>query len=85
MTDSASTYQKVAKPYNRQSVNHSKGEYVRGNVHINSVETFWAHVKRSIRGTHKAVSPKHLQTCVDGFVWLFSDVLAERTRSAGGY
>ena len=66
-TDSASTYEMVANPYRRQSVNHSKGEYVRGKTHINSLQAFWGHVKRSI-GTHKAVSPKHLQSDLDAFV-----------------
>ena len=67
MTDSARTYEKLS--YKREAVNHRKGEYVRGNVHINNVETFWSHVKRSIKGVHKGVSPKHLQTYLDGFVW----------------
>lgn len=80
MTDSASTYEKVAKPYNRQSVNYSKGEYARGKAHINSVEAFWGYVRRSIAGTHKAVSPNHLQTYLDGFVWHRNNCSSDRGR-----
>lgn len=68
MTDHAKHYRIVAKGYNREYVNHSR-EYARGDVHINSVENFWSHVKRSIRGTHKNVSGKYLQSYLDGFVF----------------
>jgi len=78
MTDSASTYEKL--PYKREMVNHSKGEYVRGKAHVNNVEMFWSHVKRSIRGTHKGVSPKHLQAYLDGFVWHRNNCGTDRAR-----
>jgi transposase len=57
------------KGYAKESVAHRAGEYVRGDVHVNAVESFWAHVKRSLRGTHKAVSQKYLQAYLDGFSW----------------
>ena len=44
-----------------ETVTHSHGEYVRGDVHTNSIEAFWANVKRGIKGTHVWVSKKHLQ------------------------
>jgi transposase-like protein/predicted RNA-binding Zn-ribbon protein involved in translation (DUF1610 family) len=47
--------------YWHKTVNHSKGEYVgKGGVSTNGVEGFWAHLKRSIHGTHIHVSQKHL-------------------------
>lgn len=72
MTDKSRTYEKVARGYDRHFVNHHRGEYVRGDVHVNSIEGFWAHVKRSIKGTHKVVSKKHLQEYLDGFVWHYN-------------
>jgi hypothetical protein len=72
MTDGAKHYRKVAAGYDRQFVEHTKGEYVRGDVHVNNIETFWAHVKRSIKGTHKGVSKKHMQSYLDGFVFLYN-------------
>jgi transposase len=42
-------------------VDHSAKEYVRGDVHANSIESFWSQVKRGINGTYVWVSKKHLQ------------------------
>lgn len=80
MTDKALQLDRVASPYRRESVHHRKREYVRGDVHINNVETFWSHVKRSMRGTHKAVSPKHLQSYLNGFVFHYNKRGSDRER-----
>lgn len=69
MTDKSNHYDKVARDYNRHSVNHSQKEYVRDDIYVNNIESFWGHVKRSIKGTHKAISKKHLQSYLDAFVW----------------
>jgi transposase-like protein len=45
----------------RQSVNHSIGEYVRGDVHTNTIEGYFAIMKRGIIGTYHHVSPEHLK------------------------
>ncbi|MEK7596868.1 MAG: IS1595 family transposase [Patescibacteria group bacterium] len=68
-TDSAPAFQCLEQDYNRHKVDHSKKEYVRGNIHVNNVETFWSHVKRSMRGTFKSVSKQHFQSYLDAFVW----------------
>jgi transposase-like protein len=61
-SDEHTGYNKLTKqPYTHQVVNHSKGEYVRGNVHTNNIEGFWSLLKRQIVGIHHYVSPKHLQ------------------------
>lgn len=44
-----------------QSVNHSIGEYVRGDVHTNTVEGYFGILKRGITGTYHHVSPQHLK------------------------
>jgi transposase-like protein len=43
------------------TVNHSIGEYVRGDVHTNTVESYFAIFKRGIYGTYHHVSPQHLK------------------------
>ena len=73
LTDESNRYNRVAKKYKRESVNHKREEYARGDVHVNSLEGFWSHVKRSIDGTHKAISKKYLQSYVDGFVWHYNN------------
>lgn len=72
-TDESNRYDKVAKQYARQSVNHSKHEYARGEAHVNNLESFWSHVKRSVKGTHKSISKQHLQSYLDGFVWHYNN------------
>jgi hypothetical protein len=44
-----------------QTVNHEAGEYVRGDVHSNTVEGYFSILKRGIIGTFHHVSPQHLQ------------------------
>lgn len=48
------------KGYNHKKINHRSGQYVDGNVTVNTIEGFWAQLKRTISGTHIHVSGKHL-------------------------
>ena len=51
--------------FTRGTVNHSAKEYVgAGDIHINSAESMWAVLKRSIYGTWHHVSVKHLNRYV---------------------
>lgn len=61
-TDELKSYRKLpAHGYEHRRVNHSKGEYAtKDGVTINSIESFWAQLKRTISGTHIHVSSKHL-------------------------
>ena len=58
--------------YDHDTVNHSAGEYVRGSVHTNGIEGFWARLKLSIRGTHVHVSRKHLGKYVKEFEYRYN-------------
>jgi len=73
LTDGSNRYGNASKKYQRESVNHGRKEYVRGDVHVNRIENFWAHVKRSVSGTHKVISKKHLQSYLDGFVFHYNN------------
>ncbi|MEC9368873.1 MAG: IS1595 family transposase [Pseudomonadota bacterium] len=53
--------------YRHGTINHRKGEYVRGSVHTNTIEAFWANLKRGIKGTHVWVSKKHLSSYLGEF------------------
>ena len=82
ITDKTNKLDNVAIGYDRHSVDHSRGEYVRGDIHVNNVETFWSNVKRSIKGTHKAVSPKHLDGYINAFVWHYNNRHSDSERFA---
>lgn len=58
-TDEYSVYKRIKTLVPHESVNHSKKEYVRGNVHTNSIEGFWALVKRAHYGQHHHYSKKY--------------------------
>lgn len=67
-TDDWSVYRSLPEQgYRHASVDHSAYEYVRGEVHTNTIEAFWANVKRGIKGTYVWVSRKHLQTYLREF------------------
>lgn len=51
----------------REAVNHSAGEYVRGQAHTNGMESFRSMLARACRGTFRELSAKHLQRCIDAF------------------
>jgi transposase-like protein len=51
---------------------HQRGEYVRGDVHTNTVEGFFSLLKRGIYGTFHAVSKKHLHRYVAEFEFRYN-------------
>jgi transposase-like protein len=58
--------------YENEYVEHGKGEYVRGEVHTQKIDSVWALLKRQIIGVHHWVSPKHLQKYVQEMSWRFN-------------
>ncbi|MFA5889152.1 MAG: IS1595 family transposase [Candidatus Paceibacterota bacterium] len=80
LSDNARGFNRLNKNYRHFSVNHSKGEYVRYKTHVNTVETFISHLKRSIGGTFKSVSKKHLQSYLDAFVFHYNNRHNDRER-----
>jgi len=80
MTDKTLHLDRVARPYERHSVHHKKREFVRGRVHTQTVDWFWSNTKGSLRGTHKSVSPKYLQSYLDGFVFHYNNARSDKER-----
>ena len=73
LTDEARAYKRFAWEFaSHQSVNHSRGEYVRGDVSTNKAENFFSQLKRSIDGTHHSVSRAHLTRYLCEFDFRYS-------------
>src|SRR5207237_8900284 len=58
--------------YRHGSVNHSRGEYVCGAIHTNTIEGFWSLLKRGIMGSYHKVSAKYLPLYVAEFSFRFN-------------
>jgi len=68
ITDEFSGYIGIKRFRSHETVNHSVW-YVEGDVHTNSIESFWALLKRSIIGQYHKVSLRHLPAYIDEFCY----------------
>jgi transposase-like protein len=65
-TDSHRAYRGIADDNTRHEyVDHSKDEWVRGQVHTNTVESVWSLFDRSVIGAYHKLSVKHLPAYLD--------------------
>ena len=59
-----------------ESVNHSIGEYVRGDAHTNTIEGYFSILKRGINGTFHHVSQQHLKRYLAEFDYRYNERMA---------
>ncbi|HVU46909.1 MAG TPA: IS1595 family transposase [Terracidiphilus sp.] len=72
-TDGCSSYDDLAaREYIHETVNHVE-EYVRGEVHTQSIDNFWSLLKRGLTGTYVAVEPFHLDRYVTEQVFRYNN------------
>ena len=72
MTDESLVYPSVGKEFaGHGTVNHSADEYVRhgGFMHTNTIESFFATLKRGLYGSFHSVSEAHLHRYLKEFDW----------------
>lgn len=69
MTDEWKSYRGIGKEFDggHRTVNHGKGEFVRGDASTNEAESYFALLKRGIIGSFHHVSKKHLNRYCDEF------------------
>ena len=73
-TDEASAYDGIhAKFFEHETVNHTAGEFVRGDVTTNGIESVFAVLKRGLIGVYHHASAKHLDRYVDEFAFRLND------------
>ncbi|MCH8150797.1 MAG: IS1595 family transposase [Planctomycetes bacterium] len=72
-TDEAPAYVGIGRQYaGHQAVKHSNYEYVREGVTTNTIESFFAILRRGITGIYHNVSRKHLQRYLDEFEFRYN-------------
>ncbi len=85
-TDEHMGYARLKREFPHQTVNHAKGEYVRGDVHTGNLDSFWSLLKRGVIGTYHKVSKDYLPLYLAEFSYrhnnrknpdMFADVIAE--------
>jgi transposase-like protein len=73
-TDSHRSYRGIGDHDTRHEwVNHAAGEWVRGQIHTNTVESVWSLFDRSVIGAYHKLSVKHLPAYLDEFAFRFNN------------
>jgi transposase-like protein len=72
MTDDFSAYKSAVDQERHETVTHSAGEYVRGDIHTNTVESAFSLLKRGIIGTWHKISAKHLPAYLNEMTFRFN-------------
>jgi transposase-like protein len=80
MTDESNLYPKIGREFiSHETVTHSHDEYVRGDVHTNTVESYFSVFKRGMKGVYQHCGEKHLHR------YLAEYDFRHNTRTALGY
>lgn len=83
MTDEAHVYKPLGKSFaEHKSVAHGIGEYVRGDVHTNTIENYFSIFKRGMKGTYQHCGKQHLKRYLAEFDFRYNERhLDDSTRS----
>lgn len=75
ISDENSAYTGIGLQFDRghETVRHGAREYVRGDVHSNTIEGFFSIVKRGIGGIYHAVSKEHLHRYLSEFEFRYNN------------
>jgi len=73
-TDSHRSYRGIGNGNTRHEwVDHSADEWVRGDVHTNTIESAWSLFDRAVIGAYHRLSKKHLQAYLQEFEFRFNN------------
>jgi transposase-like protein len=75
MTDTAAYYKDRRRfgIAEHEKVNHDQGEYVHGDVHVNTLEGYYSIFKRGMKGVYQHCSEKHLHRYVAEFDFRYNN------------
>jgi transposase-like protein len=74
-TDEHRGYVGLSDDYPHGAVYHTRGQYVTGAIHTNTIEGFWSLIKRGVVGTYHKVSRKYLPLYVAEFQFRYNNRL----------
>ncbi|CAN5446800.1 IS1595 family transposase [soil metagenome] len=73
ITDGLNAYKGLDKTFEaHETVNHKEDEYVRGDIHTNSIEGAFGLFKRMVFGIYNQITPKHLDRYCDEFTYRYN-------------
>jgi transposase-like protein len=73
-TDNHSSYDLIGDEDTvHETVNHREDEWVRGQIHTNTVESAWSLFDRAVMGSYHKLSVKHLPAYLDEFAFRFNN------------
>ncbi|MER8521524.1 IS1595 family transposase [Mesorhizobium sp. M0644] len=77
MTDESGIYRRAGQDFaSHDFVTHSKDEYVRGDVHTNTVEGYYSIFKRGMKGIYQHCGEQHLHRYLAEFDFRYSNRIA---------
>ena len=78
MTDEAGQYRDRLDGFaSHDVVTHSRGEYVRGNIHTNTIEGYFSIFKRGMKGVYQHCAEKHLHRYLAEFDFRYNNRIAQ--------
>lgn len=72
ITDELNVYGALGKDYEHKTIPHKQHIYALNGFHTNSIEGFWSHIKRGIKGIYHLASKKHLPKYCKEFVFRYN-------------
>ncbi|MGO9172039.1 MAG: IS1595 family transposase [Rhodomicrobium sp.] len=77
MTDEARFYETIGRSFNAHfTVEHRKGEYVRGDCHTNTLEGYYSIFKRGMKGIYQHCAERHLHRYLAEFDFRYNNRIA---------
>jgi transposase-like protein len=77
MTDESNLYKDLTGDFaSHDTVKHSTGEYVRGEITTNTIESYFSVFKRGMRGTYQHCAEKHLHRYLAEFDFRYNNRIA---------
>ena len=73
VSDEWTGYRNLKHEYPHQVIAHTKGQYVVGAIHTNTIEGFWSIFKRGVVGTFHKVSAKYMPLYVAEFQFRYNN------------